>query len=143
MYFFDTDITQKNAVSNGIKCRLKDLSDDGCAVLVGGKAEKTFKLILQFSIDKMQINMVGTVTKIEYNEDDNTSILHIQSDVMPLDIRNIIQCVGFGIIDDDIEISAPETAAGETEPTAAAEGQPLGDSPPPFDSNDLSKDYFD
>ncbi|MDR2489889.1 MAG: PilZ domain-containing protein [Spirochaetaceae bacterium] len=123
IFMFDTDNTEEKSVSKGIKCRLKDLSEEGCAVLVGGRAEETFKLILQFSIDKMQINIVGVVTKIDYNEDDNTSILHIQSDVIPIDIRNIIHCVVFGIIDDDIEITVPENTAEETDTEAE-------DSPP-------------
>ena len=140
MFIFDTDSTEKSSVSKGIKCRVKDISDGGCAVLVGGRAEDTFKLILQFSIDKIQINIVGVVTKIEYNEDDNTSILHIQSDVIPLDIRNVIRCVVFGIID-DIEISTPEDAgeeAGQTSEDAAPSGEPA---PPEDNLDDDTTDF--
>ena len=143
IFIFDTENTDKSAVSKGVKCRLKDLSDGGCAVLVGGRAEKTFKLILQFSIDKIQINIVGVVTKIEYNEDDNTSILHIESDVIPLDIRNIIRCVVFGLIDDDIEISTAETIDEQPEPNAGSLAIPMSLTPPKETLDNAPADFTD
>lgn len=110
----------KKTTQAGINCCMKDLSDTGCSVVVGGEAKNYFKLLVQFNIDTTPVNLVGLVTAIEYNEVNNTSILHIEADVMPLEIRNLIRAFVFDIIEDDIEITASDT--NESEAAGAAAG---------------------
>ncbi|MDR0539696.1 MAG: PilZ domain-containing protein [Spirochaetaceae bacterium] len=102
--------------SKSINCSMKDISDTGCSVLVGGEAKNYFRLILQFFIDRVPISLVGVVSSIDYNPENDTSLLHIAADVMPLEMRNIVRCVMFGIIDDGLEtVPLEDTPNGKPE----------------------------
>ncbi|MDR2521425.1 MAG: PilZ domain-containing protein [Spirochaetaceae bacterium] len=130
MYVIEQDgHSRKTAEGGGINCRMRDLSDTGCSVLVGGEAKTHFRLIMQFSIENTVVSIAGVVTAIEYNEDENTSILHIEADIIPLEIRNIIRCVVFGIID-DIDAAVYETPPPEEPAAGAAPEEPAADSAP-------------
>ncbi len=81
----------------GLKCILSDLSENGCAVIIGGRAKPGFRLKVQFSLDEVPICMNGTVKSVEYNEDDNKSLLHVEAYSLPLAVKNRIQGEVFGV----------------------------------------------
>jgi c-di-GMP-binding flagellar brake protein YcgR len=82
----------------GLKCLLEDISETGCAVTVGGKAESDIRVKVQFALDKTPICMTGNVRSMNYDEDTNRSTLHIQAEPLPIEIRNIIFGEVFGMI---------------------------------------------
>lgn len=84
-----------------VKCSLVDISDTGCAVLVGGTAPEGYKVIVQFVIDNTSVSMGGTVRTVKYNEENNTSVLHIRAEMIPQHIQNLIMCVVLGAIEND------------------------------------------
>ncbi len=83
--------------SPGLKCILADLSEDGCAIIIGGQARPGFRLKVQFSLDEVPISINGTVKSVDYKEDENKSILHVEADPLPLAVRNRIQGEVFGV----------------------------------------------
>ena len=95
----------------GLKCFLEDLSDTGCAVSVGGKATANLRLKVQFALNNTVVCMSGTVRSFQYKEDQKKSLVHIESDPLPIEVRNQILGEIFGMLDSDEDI--PFTALGE------------------------------
>lgn len=71
--------------STGLRCRLKDISEDGAAVMVGGRTKVGLPLKIQFNLGEKIIVMCGVVKGVNYNRNKNVSLLHIQA--VPLSIR--------------------------------------------------------
>jgi hypothetical protein len=55
------ELSEEPELMPGLKCILSDLSESGCAVIIGGKAKQGFRLKVQFSLDEIPICMNGTV----------------------------------------------------------------------------------
>ncbi|MDR2101280.1 MAG: PilZ domain-containing protein, partial [Treponema sp.] len=87
----------------GLKCFLEDLSETGCAVTIGGKASEGLRVKVQFVVDTSPVSMSGTVRSIEYKQDSNRSLLHIEADELPLEIRNRILGEVFGMLSENEE----------------------------------------
>jgi c-di-GMP-binding flagellar brake protein YcgR len=90
-------------VNPGLKCFLEDLSDTGCAVTIGGKAVSGLRIKIQFALNNVPIVMSGTVRNTEYKEDLNRSLLHIEADPLPIEIRNQILGEVFGMLPEEEE----------------------------------------
>jgi c-di-GMP-binding flagellar brake protein YcgR len=93
----------KIEVNPGLKCFLEDLSDTGCAVTIGGKAASGLRIKVQFALNNVPIVMSGTVRNTEYKEDLNRSLLHIEADPLPIEIRNQILGEVFGMLPEEEE----------------------------------------
>jgi c-di-GMP-binding flagellar brake protein YcgR len=87
----------------GIKCFIEDLSETGCAVSIGGKAADGLRVKIQFILNKDPIVMPGTVRTTTYKEEKNHSILHIEADPLPIDVRNKILSEVFDMLPDEEE----------------------------------------
>jgi c-di-GMP-binding flagellar brake protein YcgR len=85
----------------GLKCVLNDISDTGCAVTIGGKAVTGLRVKIQFALEDSPLALCGTVRSVEYNEDANRSLLHIEADSLPPNVRNEILGEIFGTQDDE------------------------------------------
>jgi c-di-GMP-binding flagellar brake protein YcgR len=93
----------KLEVSPGLKCFLEDLSDSGCAVAVGGKAQAGLRVKVQFALDNAAVSMSGAVRSVEFKEDSNRSVLHIEGEPLPLEVRNQILGQVFGMLPEEEE----------------------------------------
>jgi c-di-GMP-binding flagellar brake protein YcgR len=107
----------------GLKCFLEDLSDTGCAVTVGGKAAAGLRVKIQFALDNTAVSMGGTVRSVDFREDANRTILHVEADSMPIETRNQILGEVFGMLpeeDDDLPFRLlDEEAEGMTGESAS------------------------
>jgi c-di-GMP-binding flagellar brake protein YcgR len=110
----DSAASSKPEVTPGLKCYLEDISDCGCAVTVGGTAPSGFRVIVQFIIDKTPLSISGVVRSVDYNKTKKTSTLHIESDLIPMNVKNKIFSVMFGMLIDDVDIVS--IGGGDTEP---------------------------
>jgi c-di-GMP-binding flagellar brake protein YcgR len=97
----DGDVQGAIEMEPGLKCFLEDLSDTGCAVAVGGKAEAGIRVKIQFALDNSAICMLGTVHSVDFKEDINRSLLHIEADPLSTEVRNQILGEVFGMLPDD------------------------------------------
>lgn len=75
----------------GLKCIVQDLSEDGAAVIIGGKAKPGMMVKLQLYLDDDQIVISGTVKGADYNAEKHHSILHIEAVKPSPKMRNIIR----------------------------------------------------
>jgi c-di-GMP-binding flagellar brake protein YcgR len=124
LYLLDGDEPSDTIEMNpGLKCFVEDLSDSGCAVLIGGKAVVGLRIKVQFILDNVPICISGTVRSIEYDEEQNRSLLHIEADPMSIETRNHILGEVFGmlpeeedelpfrVLDEEVEENGTNTSA--------------------------------
>ena len=83
-------VNYEEETSRGLRCRLVDLSEEGAAVLIGGRAKVGLVVKFQFSLDQDNVVMCGIVKGITFNQKSNQSTLHIQALRVPITIRNRI-----------------------------------------------------
>ena len=94
-------------IDPGLKCFMEDLSDTGCAVTVAGKTESGLRVKVQFALDNAPLCMTGTVRSTSFREDTNRSVLRIEAETLPLEIRNRILGEVFGMQPEDEEEELP------------------------------------
>jgi len=126
----------KIEVNPGLKCFLEDLSDTGCAVTIGGKAMAGLRIKVQFALNNIAIVMSGTVRSVEFKEDMNRSLLHVEADPLPIEIRNQILGEVFGMLPEEEE-DLPFRVLGE-EAAEMAAGPETGKSDTDFPEKDNS-----
>jgi c-di-GMP-binding flagellar brake protein YcgR len=122
------DNADKMEVNPGLKCFLEDLSDSGCAVTIGGKAMAGLRVKTQFALSNVPIVMSGTVRSVDFKEDANRSVLHVEADPLPIDIRNHILGEVFGMLpeeEEDLPFRLLDEEAGSMTGQAASESPVL------------------
>jgi c-di-GMP-binding flagellar brake protein YcgR len=112
------DVPGKIEMAPGLKCYLEDLSETGCAVIVGGKAEDGLRVKVQFALENAAVCMLGTVRFVDFREASNRSLLHIEADPLPIEVRNQILGEVFDLLPEDDEEELPF----RVEESVAAEG---------------------
>jgi c-di-GMP-binding flagellar brake protein YcgR len=95
----------------GLRCKLMDVSEDGSALLIGGKAKLGLPIKIQFDLTDQIVVMNGIVKGVNFDEKKNRSILHIQSLPMGKSTRNVILAYVYNIFGerDDEESRKPES----------------------------------
>jgi c-di-GMP-binding flagellar brake protein YcgR len=63
----------------GLRCIVQDLSEDGFAALIGGKAKVGMAVKAQFFVAEHQIVMSGTVKSVDFDAEANRSVLHVEA----------------------------------------------------------------
>ncbi len=126
-------IGQANEVreqKGGYRCKMLDLSEDGFAAVVGGKAKAGLPIKLQFPLNDSNIVMCGTVKGVNYSQKSNQSVLHVQaiqpSHSMKIDILTYV----YGIFkegDDGKKAPLGQDQPQPTEAAAVAEGGKPGE----------------
>ncbi len=83
--------------SGGYRCRGVDISEDGAAVMVGGRAKPGIPVKLQFRLSDSDVVLCGTVRSVTFKQSKNVSILHIQAVRPSLVMRNRILVHVYGL----------------------------------------------
>jgi c-di-GMP-binding flagellar brake protein YcgR len=103
----DSENPHKLETSAGLRCFLDDISDSGCAIRVNGQATVGLRLKVQFLLDRVPICIPATVRSVDYNQETNVSLVHMEADPMPIATRNHILCEVFKMLPDDDEDELP------------------------------------
>lgn len=88
----------------GLKGRLVDISEDGAAILVGGRAKVGLPVKLQFTLSDHPLVMCGIVKGITFDPKKNRSVLHIQAATPSARVRNSILSYVYNIFEERKEI---------------------------------------
>lgn len=88
----------------GLKGRLVDISEDGAAILVGGRAKVGLPIKIQFTLSDFPLIMCGIVKGITFDPKKNRSVLHIQAATPSARIRNSILSYVYNIFEERKEI---------------------------------------
>jgi len=86
--------------SGGYRCRMVDISEDGAAVLVGGKAKPGMPVKIQTEVNGQQIVLCGVVKGVTFKQKNNASILHVQAKLPSRKMRNAILTYVYSIFRD-------------------------------------------
>ena len=92
LYIIKKDKVDINALEtqNGFRCLIQDISESGALIRIGGKGVQNVKIKLQFNVHNKLILMVGIVRTVEYNEEQNQSLLHFECTHIETAMRNEI-----------------------------------------------------
>ena len=121
----------------GLKCFLEDLSDTGCAVTIGGKASAGLRIKIQFALNNTPVIMGGTVRSTEFKEELNRSLLHVEADPLPIEIRNQILGEVFGMLPEEEEDLPFRLLGEETEEPDGPDQEKRDPDFPAGDDSDL------
>ena len=124
-------------VNPGLKCFIEDLSDTGCAITVGGKATPDLRVKVQFFLNNAPVCMSGTVRSVDFKDEWNKSLLHIEADPLPIEIRNQILGEVFGMLPEEEE-DLPFRMLGEEAEDMVEENDPIKGSEEYFNEDSSS-----
>ena len=90
LYIIKKEKVDLNAIEtqNGFRCLIEDISESGALIRIGGKGVQNVKIKLQYNIHNKLILMVGVVRTVEFNEEDNQSLLHFECTHIETAMRN-------------------------------------------------------
>jgi len=91
----------------GLKVMMDDISDSGCAFKVMGQVSTGMRFKAQFLLNKIPVCVPGTVRSVDYNQETNISIVHMEADTLPIGTRNFILCEVFNLMPEDDEDELP------------------------------------
>jgi c-di-GMP-binding flagellar brake protein YcgR len=111
---------EKPEKTPGLRALVQDLSEDGAAVAIGGKAVPGMQVKLQFGLDERSVVMSGTVRSVDYNSEANRSVLHVEAVTPSPRMRNAIRSFVYNIREDDEPRSGAEPRRG-AEPSRGSE----------------------
>ncbi|MEM5948501.1 PilZ domain-containing protein [Spirochaetia bacterium 38H-sp] len=94
--------------TGGFKCKLIDVSEDGAAVVVGGRAKPGIAVKLQFVLGDDIIVMPGVVKGVSFKKANNRSVLHIQSVPLSQKTKNKILSRVYGIFGPESGVAPPD-----------------------------------
>ncbi len=83
--------------TSGLRCRLIDISSDGAAVLIGGRAKVGLSVKIRFTLTDVPLYMCGVVKGVSFNPGNNQSSLHIQASNVSLKTQNAIYSFVYNI----------------------------------------------
>ena len=90
LYIIKKDKIDINAIEtqNGFRCLIEDISESGALIRIGGKGLQNVKIKLQYNIQNKLILMVGIIRTVEFNEEQNQSLLHFECTHIETSMRN-------------------------------------------------------
>ncbi len=110
--------------TNGLRCRLADVSEDGAALLIGGRAKVGLPVKFQFQLNDRRIVMSGVVRGTNYDEKKNRSILHIQANALGARAKNSIRAYVYNIFGERPEPAAVSVEGSRAEAPGAEAASP-------------------
>lgn len=105
------ETNEESESSGGYRCRFVDISEDGAAVMVGGRAKPGLPIKLQTEIYDQPIVMSGIIKGVTYKQNKNVSILHIQARPPSPAMKNHILTYVYGIFKDPQQRSTAASRA--------------------------------
>jgi c-di-GMP-binding flagellar brake protein YcgR len=103
----------------GLKVMLDDISDTGCAFRVNGQATVGLRLKVQFSLDKVPVCIPGIVRSVDYNQEANISLVHMEADTLPIGTSNHLLCQVFDLLPEEDDDELPFRVLEEEADTPA------------------------
>ncbi len=96
--------------TGGFRCRFVDISEDGAAVMVGGRAKPGLPVKLQTELFDKPMIMSGIIKGVTFKQSKNVSVLHIQAQSPSPSMKNTILMYVYGIFKDPEKRTAARTA---------------------------------
>ena len=97
----------------GLKIILVDISEDGAALVIGGKAKVGLPIKIQFKLSDRDLAMCGVIREINYDEKKNRSLLHIQAFPLSAKMRNAILSFVYDILGEQTALNKTSKKIGQ------------------------------
>lgn len=91
--------------TGGFRCKMVDISEDGAALVVGGRVKPGLPVKIQTEIDGEEIIMSGVIKGVNYRQNKNISVLHVQAAPPSPQMKNRILSYVYGIFAESKERS--------------------------------------
>jgi c-di-GMP-binding flagellar brake protein YcgR len=85
--------------SGGYRCKLLDISEDGAALAIGGRAKAGLPIKIQVRLNDEAIVVCGVIKSVDYKQKNRASVLHIQAQPMSVGMRVRILTYVYGLFD--------------------------------------------
>ena len=95
--------------TGGFRCRFVDISEDGAAVMVGGRAKPGLPVKLQTELLDKPMIMSGIIKGVTFKQSKNVSVLHIQASPPSPSMKNTILMFVYGIFKDGEQRQNPRS----------------------------------
>ncbi len=115
---------EKPELSAGLRSRIIDVSEDGAAILIGGKAKVGIIIKVQFLLGDSSIILSGVVKNINYDQKKNRSILHLQAQPLSLVMQNRVLEYVYNIFGEREEEKSSAPASPDASPSSPSEANP-------------------
>lgn len=73
--------------AGGYRCKMLDISEDGVAVAIGGRAKAGIPVKIQAQLYDDSIVICGIIKSVDYKQKNRVSVLHIQAQPMSIGMR--------------------------------------------------------
>ena len=91
------EASEEFEMGKGLKSLMSDLSEDGTALLIGGRAKVGLPVKYQFHITEDEVVVCGVVRGVNFDQKRNRSLLHIQALPVSNRVRNIIRAYVYNL----------------------------------------------
>lgn len=85
--------------SGGYRCKLMDISEDGAAVAIGGRAKAGLPVKIQAELNDEPVVLSGVIKSVDFKQRNHASILHIQGQRASVGMRVRILTYVYGLFD--------------------------------------------
>jgi c-di-GMP-binding flagellar brake protein YcgR len=83
--------------AGGYRCKLLDISEDGAAVAIGGRAKAGLPVKIQATLDEETMVLCGVIKSVDFKQRNNASVLHIQAQPLSISMRIRILTYVYGL----------------------------------------------
>ena len=87
--------------SAGIRCRVIDISEDGAAILIGGRAKAGLPIKLQIKLYTETVVMCGIIRGVNFNQNKNQSVLHMKAVPLSFNMKNNVLSYVYNLFPDN------------------------------------------
>ena len=85
--------------SGGYRCKLLDISEDGAAVVIGGRAKAGLPVKIQAQLNDEPVLLSGVIKSVDFKQKNYASILHIEAQRASVGMRVRILTYVYGLFD--------------------------------------------
>ena len=96
----NTTANENTEKTPGIRCMVLDISEDGAAILIGGKARAGLSVKIQTKLSGEDIVMCGIVRGVNFNQNKNQSVLHLKAMPLSFNMKNRVLGFVYGLFPD-------------------------------------------
>ncbi len=111
--------------AGGYRCKLLDISEDGAAVAIGGRAKAGLPVKIQATLDEETVVLCGVIKSVDFKQRNNVSVLHIQAQPLTIRMRIRILTYVYGLFRE----SETKTRLGSSGTTGDTDKKKNGASP--------------
>lgn len=86
--------------SGGYRCKLMDISEDGAAVAIGGRAKAGLPVKIQVELNEEPVVLSGVIKSVDFKQKNRASVLHIQAQPSSVGMRVKILTYVYGLFDE-------------------------------------------